>query len=132
MDTFIQNLLFFMFYVTGIFKRLALVHKGFSDWGRFWQGFIGWGEYAYAGLWAAVCFILGLVLWFGRKRNLIFVVLRFLPALVILAEAAYLWRNVVQKGTGLFMAIVDTVCFLIYICIIIKNSAKRESDGRNI
>ena len=61
--------IFFMFYVTGIFKRLAMVQKGFADWPRFWNGFLSWGEYAYAGLWAAVCFLLGMVLWAGRERS---------------------------------------------------------------
>ena len=113
---------FFMFYVTGIFKRLANVHKGFLDWDGFWRGFISWGEYAYAGLWAAVCFILGMILWFGRKKNVVFVILRFLPALYILTEAVLLWSSVISRRTGLFMAIVDTVCLILYIYIIVRYS----------
>lgn len=119
---------FFMFYVTGIFKRLAYVSKGFSDWDRFWQGFIHWGEYAYAGLWGGVCLLLGMVLWFGRKKNLVFVILRFLPALFILAEAVSLWSNVIGRRTGLFMAIVDTLCLIFYIFAIVRASEWKRQD----
>ena len=119
---------FFMFYVTGIFKRLAYVSKGFSDWDRFWQGFINWGEYAYAGLWGGVCLLLGMVLWFGRKKNLVFVILRFLPALFILAEAVSLWSNVIGRRTGLFMAIVDTLCLIFYIFAIVRASEWKRQD----
>ena len=120
--------IFFMFYVTGIFKRLAMVQKGFADWPRFWNGFLSWGEYAYAGLWAAVCFLLGMVLWLGRKRKVVFVILRFLPALFILTEAIHLWSNVAQKGIGLFMALVDTVCLIVFILIIVRASCLKGVD----
>ncbi len=119
---------FFMFYVTGIFKRLALVHKGLKDWADFWHGFVSWGEYAYAGVAAGVCFLLGMVLWFGRKKNLIFLILRFLPALFILVEAVSLWSRVFSKRTGLFMAIVDTVCLILYIFVIVRNSEWKRQD----
>lgn len=119
---------FFMFYVTGIFKRLANVHKGFLDWDGFWRGFVFWGEYAYAGLWAAVCLVLGMILWFGRKKNIVFVILRFLPALYILVEAVSLWNIVISRRTGLFMAIVDSLCLIIYIYVMLRNSEWKRRD----
>ena len=119
---------FFMFYVTGIFKRLAYVHNGFLNWDGFWRGFVYWGEYAYAGLWAAVCFVLGMILWFGRKRNVISVILRFLPALYILAEGVSLWSSVISRRTGLFMAIVDTVCLILYLYIIVRHSEGKRQE----
>ncbi len=120
---------FFMFYVTGIFKRLAMVNHGLGDWNRFWHGFISWGEYAYAGLWGGVCFLLGMVLWFGRKKNLVFVILRFLPALFILTEAVLLWSKVISKKTGLFMAIVDTVCLILFIFVIVRVSEWKQTTS---
>ena len=119
---------FFMFYVTGIFKRLAMVNHGLGDWDSFWHGFINWGEYAYAGLWGGVCFLLGMALWFGRKKNLIFAILRFMPALFILAEAVSLWNSVINKRIGLFMAIVDTFCLILYIFVIVRNSEWKRQD----
>ena len=125
----------FMFYVTGIFKRLAMVSKGFQDWTGFWHGFVDLGEYAYAALWGSVCFALGMVLWFGRKKKVIFVILRFLPAVFILGEAIGLWCRVISQGTGLFMAIIDTVCCILYLIIILKSSIwekENEATGGNI
>lgn len=117
---------FFMFYVTGIFKRLAMVNNGFNNWDHFWHGFVNWGEYAYAGLWAAVCFVLGMILWFGRKKNVVFVILRFLPAVYILAEAIDLWRHVAFKQSGLFMAMTDTICLVLYVLLIVKASIRKK------
>ena len=125
----------FMFYVTGIFKRLAMVSKGFQDWTGFWHGFVDLVEYAYAALWGSVCFALGMVLWFGRKKKVIFVILRFLPAVFILGEAIGLWCRVISQGTGLFMAIIDTVCCILYLIIILKSSIwekENEATGGNI
>ncbi len=125
----------FMFYVTGIFKRLAMVSKGFQDWTGFLHGFVDLGEYAYAALWGSVCFALGMVLWFGRKKKVIFVILRFLPAVFILGEAIGLWCRVISQGTGLFMAIIDTVCCILYLIIILKSSIwekENEATGGNI
>ena len=82
----------------------------------------------YAGLWAAVCFVLGMILWFGRKRNAISVILRFLPALYILAEGVSLWSSVISRRTGLFMAIVDTVCLILYLYIIVRHSKGKRQE----
>ena len=125
----------FMFYVTGIFKHLVLVSKGFQEWTDFWHSFADFRQYAYAILPGAVCFALGMVLWFGRKKNVIFVILRFLPALFILGEAIILWSRVISQGTGLFMAIIDTVCCILYLIIILKSSIwekENETTGGNI
>ena len=70
---------YLMFYVTGIFKRLAVVIKGYNDMVYFYNGF--WQELAYGLIPAAVCFVLAFVLWYGRKDKPVFVVLRFIPAL---------------------------------------------------
>lgn len=111
---------YFMFYVTGIFKRLAVVNHGYNTLAYFWNGL--WQELAY-GLPSAVgCFFLAFFLWYGRKNKRIFILLRFVPLLFILAEAMLNWFMVISKSQGLFMAIIDTACAVGYLLIILKAS----------
>ncbi len=111
---------FFMFFITGIFKRLTIVNKGYNTLEYFWNGL--WQEALYGLLPAVVCFFLAFVLWFGRKNKLIFVFLRFAPILFILTEAIINWFGVMNRNQGLFMAVVDTVCAIGYLLIILKES----------
>ena len=127
---------YFMFYVTGIFKRLAIVRKGYSSMEFFYAGL--WQELAYGLVPAAVCAALAFVLWYGRKKKWYGVALRFLPAAYIVAEAVTLWVEtlwtyIMLREGFLFMAIVDTVCLAAYLLIVIKasgfgteNSGKKE------
>lgn len=111
---------YFMFYITGIFKRLAIVNKGYNEIQYFWNGL--WQELPYGLLPAAACFICAFVMWFGRKNKLIFVLLRFVPILFILAEAILCWFGVINKNQSLFMAVIDTVSAILYLMIILKES----------
>lgn len=111
---------FLMFYVTGIFKRLSTVIKGYNNMAYFYQGF--WQVLAYGLIPAAVCFALAFVLWFARKEKPVFIMLRFIPAVCIIAEAVWDWMNVAQRGQNLFMALVVTLCAVIYLFIILESS----------
>ncbi len=111
---------YFMFYVTGIFKRLAVVNAGYNDFSYFWNGLRQ--ELSYGALPALLCAALGFVLWHGRKKKLPCVLLRFAPALCIAAEAALLWIAVAGRGQMLFVALLDTVCALLFTFIVYKNS----------
>lgn len=111
---------FLMFYVTGIFKRLTIVIKGYNQMTYFYQGL--WQELAYGLIPAAVCFVLAFVLWFGRKNKPVFVLLRFAPALCILTEAVLDWIVVAQRHRNLFMALVETACAVVYLLIILNTS----------
>ena len=109
---------YFMFYVTGIFKRLAVVRLGYNTMAYFYNGF--WQELAYGVPAAVGCFGLAFVLWYGRKSKPLSVALRFLPLVFIIAEAAVLIVKVVTVRQGLLMSIVDTICALIYARIVLR------------
>lgn len=111
---------YLMYYVTGIFKRLAVVQKGYAEMSYFYSGL--WQEIAYGVIPALICFVLAFGLWYGRKSRPVFVLLRFAPVLFILVEAAAEWVIVVRKQQYLFMAIVETVCVLVYLVLILKTS----------
>ena len=109
---------YFMFYITGIFKRLAVVRLGYNTMSYFYNGF--WQELAY-GIPAAVgCFGLAFVLWYGRKSKPLSVVLRFLPLVFIFTEAAVLIIKVFTVRQGLLMSIIDTACALVYAWILLR------------
>ena len=111
---------YFMFYVTGIFKRLALINKGYNTMTYFYDGL--WQELAYGALPAAVCFALAFALWYGRKNKTPFIILRFIPFVFILIEAILSFIHVIGTGQGLFMTVVDTLCAFTYLFIVIKVS----------
>ena len=111
---------YFMFYVTGIFKRLALINKGYNTMTYFYDGL--WQELAYGALPAAVCFALAFTLWYGRKNKPLFVVLRFVPFVFMLIEAILNFIHVLGLGQGLFMTVVDVLCAFTYLFIVIKVS----------
>ncbi len=111
---------FFMFYITVIFKQLTLVNEGYNMLEHFCNYW--WQDILYGLIPAFVCFFLAFVLWFGRKNKLIFVFLRFAPILFILTEAIINWFEVINRNQGLFMAIVDTACAIGYLLIILKES----------
>ena len=116
---------YLMFFVTGVFKYLQNVHNTrtfFFD--------VFFDCLLYGLIPALVCAVLGMVLWFGRKRKLLFVLLRFAPALCILAEAV-MFAVMLFGGHGLFMFIVDVVCFFAYLYIIIINSDFKKTEGDN-
>lgn len=116
---------YFMFYVTGIFKRLAVVQHGYNTISYFYNGF--WQELAYGLPYAVGCFALALVLWHGRKSKPMHTVVRFLPLVFILAETVFLFIKVFTVKQGLFMSIVDTICAMAYGWIVINTSSKRGS-----
>ncbi len=125
---------YFMFYITGIFKRLAVVIRGINTMSYFRNGL--WEELAYGAPYAAVCFVLAFLLWYGRKNGLAFTVLRFLPSLCISAEAISLGAKLAADGQGLFMLIIDILCAAAYTLIMIRASdfgpsCRRAADGGN-
>ncbi len=115
---------YLMFFVTGVFKYLQNPHNR----SPFYEVLFFLLAYGY--LPAIVCAVLGMVLWFGRKRKIPFVLLRFAPALCILAEAV-MFAVMLFGGRGLFMFIVDVVCFFAYLYIIIINSDFKKTEGDN-
>lgn len=115
---------YWMFYVTDIFKGLAIVRKGYNAMPHFYHGL--WQGLAYGLIPAAVCFILAFVLWYGRKDKTVFVTLRFAPALCIFAEAVLDWAFVATKGQRLFMALIETVCTIVHLLIILKMSGFKK------
>ena len=115
---------FFMFYVTGIFKRLATTVQGYSTMAYFYMGFLE--ELLYGLLPAIVCLALAFILWYGRKNMLICKILRFAPAAFILVEFIALLIRVITERTCLFMTIVDGLCFCMYVLILIKEGLKNE------
>ena len=120
---------YLMFYVTGIFKRLANVTKGYMSMTYFYHGF--WKELAYGVIPAAVCFVLAFVLWYGRKNKAFFIALRFVPFVFIVAEAISNVIHVIQYGQGLFMMIIDTFCAFAYLFTVIKASEFKKGDCIN-
>lgn len=118
---------YLMFYVTGIFKRLTTVINGYNDMPYFYHGL--WQELAYGLIPAAGCFLLAFILWYGRKYKPVFVMLRFAPVLCIFVEAVLCWQAVVSQRQNLFMAIIDTVCTVLYFLIILKTSDFRNKHA---
>lgn len=119
---------FWMFYVTGVFKRLATVRRGYSPVSYFYSGL--WQELAYGLLPAAGCFAAAMILWYGRRSRMPFVLLRFAPPAVIAAEAVMLWCIVCFRRQGLFMALVDTGCVFLYAAVIRRASGSRAKSDR--
>ena len=117
--------IYFMFYVTGIFKRLAIVNSGYNTDSYFYEGL--WLELKYGLLPALICFFLAFFLWYGRKNNIFCRILRFAPLMVILLEAIGCWWAVINNHQNLFMAIVDSICSVTYPLIILKFSACRNT-----
>ena len=111
---------YLMFYVTGIFKRLAVVTKGYSSMTYFYHGF--WQGLAYGLIPAAVCFVLSFVLWYGRKNKPLFIALRFVPFVFIAAEAILNIIHVISMGQGLFMMVTDAFCAFVFLFTVIKAS----------
>ena len=111
---------YFLFYVTGIFKCLALVRKGYAPISYFYHSF--WEALSYGALPAVLCFALAFLLWYGRRPGLLFTSLRFAPLLFILAEAITLFIRVLTAREDLFMTIVDALCAAGYLVILMRNS----------
>ncbi len=111
---------YFMFYVTGIFKRLAIVAKGYNQMAYFWKGL--YEELTYGLPYALVCFFLGFIMWHGRKDHRLSLILRYAPALFISAELIALIILFLSARHGLFMLINDAAYLIAYLVIIIKQT----------
>ena len=114
---------YWMFYVTGVCKRLVTVRRGYSPAAYFYAGL--WQELAYGLLPAAGCFVLAMILWHGRRRYLPHVLMRFAPPVLTAGEAFWLWCTVFLRRQGLFMALVDTACVIAYIAVL-KTAQSRQ------
>ena len=111
---------YFMFYITGVFKRLVIVNKGYQAMSYFYTGL--WQKLAYGLLPAAVCFVLAFVLWHARRNKPLFIALRFMPLVLIVAEAISNMICVICRGQGLFMTVIDSFCAIAYLLTVIKVS----------
>ena len=112
---------YFMFYITGIFKYLTMVNKGYQTMSYFYKGL---SENLFYGLIPAiVCFALAFVLWYGRKDKMPYKIIRYLPALMIFIELLNYSFKLFTVRQGLFMLIIDSLCFITYMIII--SSKKR-------
>lgn len=110
---------YFMFYITGVYKCFALVNKGYQTMSYFYNGL--WRNLTYGIYPAILCFVLAFVLWHARKNKTIFIVFRFLPLLFILVEIVLVFMKVVSIHQGFFMLLVDIVCAIVYALIVIKS-----------
>ena len=111
---------YFMFYITGIFKRLTMVNLGYNTMSYFYNGFLE--ELSYGLIPAIACFILAFVLWYGRKDKMPFKIIRYLPAIAILIELLSIVFKLFTVKQGLFMLFIDSLCIIIYVIIIFKNN----------
>lgn len=109
---------YLMFYVTGLFKRLAIVNKGYHTMSYFYNGL--WQELTYGLLPAAVCFALAFALWYGKSNKPLFIALRFVPFVFIATEAILNIIHVISMGQGLFMTVIDTFCAFAFLFTVIK------------
>lgn len=112
--------IFFMFYITGVLKRLIIVDHGYNTISYFYSGLLQ--ELFYGLLPAIVGFALAFTLWYGRTNKPVFIALRFLPFVFILAEAVWTIVKVLTVRQGLFMAIIDLICATLFALIITKAS----------
>lgn len=113
---------FFMFYVTGIFKQLAKFRKEYITKEEFLNAFINKLSYGFVP--ALICFALAFALWYGRKNNMFSRIIRYLPLALIIIESADLILWFADTKQGLFMVIIEPVCGLVYAIIIIRSSRK--------
>ncbi|MBR0137031.1 MAG: hypothetical protein IJM15_01300 [Erysipelotrichaceae bacterium] len=114
---------YFMFYVTGIFKRLAVVLHGYNTMSYFIRGLSE--MLAYGLPYAIICLMFAFVLWHGRRNEIIFVILRYLPAVCMLLELILMIITFYGTRQGLFMILVDSACLIAYLLILYKNKTAR-------
>ena len=107
---------YFMFYITGIFKYLIVVNKGYQPMSYFYKGLLE--NLSYGLIPALICFVLAFVLWYGRKDKMPYKIIRYLPALMILIELLVYILKLFTIRQGLFMLIIDLLCFITYMIII--------------
>ena len=107
---------YFMFYITGIFKYLIVVNKGYQPMSYFYKGLLE--NLSYGLIPALICFVLAFVLWYGRKDKMPYKIIRYLPALMILIELLVYIFKLFTIRQGLFMLIIDLLCFITYMIII--------------
>lgn len=130
-----------MFFVTGVYKAVRnymvnslifesqaehLAMYGYSNIGQ-WILQCALDAFLYGLEPALVCAVLGFVLHFGRKPNVIGKILMILPAVYILVETVIMYVLLFSTGTMLFMAIVDTLCLAGYILIFGKYIIKKKA-----
>lgn len=116
---------FFMFYVTGVFKHLVIVQKGYQPMSYFWNGLLS--NLLYGLLPALACFALAFMLWYGRMTHPFSAVLRWMPAVCIAAEELLSIRFTVIRKQGLFTVLLDAVCLILYIAIMAVQMKKHRS-----
>ncbi len=109
---------YLMFYVTGIFKRLAVINHGYNTMEYFWSGL--YEELTYGLPYAVICFVLGFIIWHGRMDNWLSLLLRYAPALFILAELILQIVHFLSVRKGLFMLVNDALYLVFYLLIISK------------
>lgn len=116
---------YFMFFVTGIGKafnnEVYACRNGWDYEVDVWEGLLS-NLLLYGMIPAIFCGILGFVLWYGRKKKLPCVIMRFAPALFIALDGAACLAHVITEHERLFVLLVDALCAVAYVWIIYKNS----------
>lgn len=121
---------YFMFLVTGVFKSIRAFNSLYTPYETMHEMFLcEWWQWLLYGYPALFCLLLALILWQGRKNTIIGKIILWAPAFVIGIELIQLYVFVIKMHTRLFPALLNSICFLLYLFIFRKqlfNFAKRE------
>lgn len=113
---------YFMFFVTMIFKTLRIYHRGYSGCETLLDLMMNnWLICLLYGLLPAlICGVFGFILWYARSNKWYSKILLILPIIFIFIEMIFMYISVFLTHTKLFMALVDTACVIAYIQIFKK------------
>ena len=119
--------IFLMFLITTAHQSIHAYRSGVTQFGSLPELAVnsigGWLAYSIPP--ALVCAALGAVLWFGRSNAAWGKALRLMPAVFLLAETVILFYSVFARQTRLFSALSDLACFLAYLMILSKQTARK-------
>lgn len=116
-----------MFFITGMYKYLRTFFNGYSIYEN-WKDLLLYStldSLLYGLIYGAICALLALVLWSGRKNNWFGKVMLAAPALFIAIEAVSMFWSVFANQTMLFQAILDTACLAVYLFVFGKAIVRR-------
>ena len=112
---------YFMFLVTGIFKSIRAFNSLYTPYETMYEMFLGeWWQWLLYGYPALFCLLLAFILWQGRKNTIIGKIVLWGPAFVIGIELVWLYRFVIKMHTHFFTALLNSICFLLYLFIFRK------------
>ena len=112
---------YFVFLVTGIFKSIRAFHSLYSLYDTINEMILGeWWKWLLYGCPALICMFLALILWQGRKNTKTGKIILWAPAFVIGIELIQLYVFVIRNHTHLFVTLLNSICFLLYLFIFKK------------